>query len=260
LIDPRAIIHPTAELGENVEIGPWTSIGANVEIGDNTTIASHVIVKGPTTIGKNNRIFQFTSIGEDTPDLSYQGEPTTLTIGDNNVIREGVTIHRGTVQDTGTTTIGSHGLFMAYVHIAHDCVIGDHVIMANNSAVSGHVKVGDYANFGGYSGVPQFRSIGESTHIAGMSLVLKDVPAFMTVIGNPAVAAGLNLEGLKRRNFSDEDLAAIKDAYRTVYRRGLTVAEALAELKPIAGKSVAVCRFLDSVESSRWGIVRPRGK
>jgi len=159
LIDARAIIHPTARLGANVSVGPWTIIGAGVELGDDCQVASHVVLKGPTRIGRRNRIFQFASIGEDTPDLSYRGEPTVLEIGDDNVFREGVNIHRGTMKDQGRTVIGSHGLFMPYVHVAHDCVIGDHVILANYAAVSGHVRVGDHANFGGYAGVAQFRSV-----------------------------------------------------------------------------------------------------
>ena len=173
-------------------------------IGDDCTIASHVVIRGPTSIGNNNRFFQFSTIGEETPALAYGGEDTRLTIGDNNVFREGVTIHRGLMQDRGETIIGSHCLLMAYVHVGHDCVLGDHVIMANNSAVSGHCEVGDHANFGGYAGVPQYRNIGASAHIAGMSLVLKDVPAFMTVMGNPAGAIGLNVEGLRRRGFGFE--------------------------------------------------------
>ena len=166
VIDPRSIIDTSAEIGDDVEIGPWSWIGPNVKIGSGSRIASHVVVKGPTEIGRNNRIFQFSSVGEDTPATAYQGEATRLVIGDDNVIREGVTIHRGTVQDSGVTVIGSRCLLMAYVHVGHDCVLGDDVIMANNASVSGHVKVGDYANFGGYSGVAQFRAVGAFTHIA----------------------------------------------------------------------------------------------
>lgn len=260
MIDPRAIIDPSATLGANVRVGPWTIIGANVEIGDDCDIASHVVLKGPTRLGRGNRIFQFSSIGEDTSDLSYRGEPTTLEIGDHNVFREGVNIHRGTVKDAGRTVIGSHCLLMPYVHVAHDCVVGDHVILANYAAVSGHVRVGDYANFGGFSGVAQYRAVGAHTHVAAMSLVIKDVPDFLTVAGNPASAAGLNLEGLKRRGFEADVLRHIREAYRIVYRSGLKVEEACERLEPLAGSVPEVASFLAGVRDSRWGIVRPRGR
>jgi UDP-N-acetylglucosamine acyltransferase len=260
VIDPRAIIHPSVRLGANVSVGPWTIIGADVELGDDCVVASHVVLKGPTRIGRRNRIFQFASIGEDTPDLSYRGEPTVLEIGDDNVFREGVNIHRGTMKDQGRTVIGSHGLFMPYVHVAHDCVIGDHVILANYAAVSGHVKVGDHANFGGYAGVAQFRSVGAHTHIAAMSLVIKDVPDYVTAGGNPANAIGLNLEGLRRRGFAPEIIEILQKAYRVVYRSGLTVKEAVAQLEPLAEGVPELAAFLASVRDSRWGIVRPRGR
>jgi len=258
LIDPRAIIDPSARIGANVSIGPWTIIGPDVELGDDCRIASHVVIKGPTRFGQRNRVFQFASIGEDTSDLSYRGEPTELLIGDDNVFREGVNIHRGTVKDQGRTRIGNHGLFMPYVHVAHDCVIGDHVVLANYAAVSGHVRVGDYANFGGYAGVAQYRSVGAYTHVAAMSLVIKDVPDYVTAGGNPASAIGLNVEGLRRRGHAPEVIAALRDAYRVVYRSGLTVAEALAQLAPQAGEFPQVAAFVGSIRDSRWGIVRPR--
>lgn len=260
MIDPRAIIDPSARIGSGVHIGPWTFIGPEVEVGDECTIASHVVLKGPTRLGRRNRIFQFSSIGEDTSDLSYRGEPTTLEVGDDNVFREGVTVHRGTVKDAGRTIIGSHCLLMPYVHVAHDCVLGDHVILANNAAVSGHVRVGDHANFGGFAGVAQFRSVGSYVHIAAMSLVIKDVPSYTTVAGNPASTAGLNVEGLRRHGFSDELMGQLREAYRTVYRRGLTVEEACAELQPLADRVGEVATFVDQVRNSRWGIVRPRGR
>lgn len=258
MIDPRAIIDPSARLGENVAIGPWSIIGADVEIGDDCWIAPHVVVKGPTRIGRRNRIYQFASVGEDTPAVAYQGEPTTLEIGDDNIIREGVTIHRGMAQDIGRTVIGNNGLFMAYVHIGHDCIVGDHVIMANNASISGHVQVGDHANFGGYCGVPQFRRIGAYSHISGMSLVLKDVPAYMTVMGNPACAIGLNVEGMRRRGYSKELMGMIKDAHRIVYREGRTIGDACAALEPLAAACPEVALFVESIRESRWGIVRAR--
>ena len=259
VIDARAIVDSSARLGENVSIGPWTIIGADVEIGDGTEVASHVVIKGPTRIGRNNRIFQFSTVGEDTPALAYQGEPTVLEIGDNNTIREGVTIHRGMVQDDSKTAIGSGCLLMAYVHVGHDCILGDHVIMANNASVAGHVHVGDYANFGGYSGVAQYRHIGAHTHVAAMSLVVKDVPDFVTVAGNPAGVAGLNVEGMRRRELTPEVQKAMKSAYRMVYRAGNTTEEALAAMAELRAAHAEVEQFATSIEASRWGIVRPRG-
>lgn len=260
MIDPRAIIDPSVEIGRNVSIGPWSVIGADVHIGDDCVIGSHVVLRGPTRLGRRNRVFQFASIGEETSDLSYRGEPTTLEVGDDNVFREGVTVHRGTIKDQGRTLIGSHCLFMPYVHVAHDCVIGNHVVLANNAAVSGHVRVGDYANFGGFAGVAQHRSIGAHTHIAAMSLVIKDVPDFMTVMGNPAIAVGLNLEGLKRRGFSAEQVAAVREAHRVVYRSGLTARDACDRLAEQAAGDPLVASFVNAVRASRFGIVRPRGR
>jgi UDP-N-acetylglucosamine acyltransferase len=260
LIDDRAIIDPSASIGENVTVGPWTWIGPNVEIGDGCWIAPHVVLKGPTRIGRNNKIFQFASVGEDTPAIAYHGEPTTLVIGDDNVIREGVTIHRGLVQDLGTTVIGNNCLLMAYVHVGHDCVVGDHVIMANNASISGHVQVGDHANFGGYSGVPQYRKIGAYTHISGMSLVLKDVPAYVTVMGNPASAIGLNIEGMRRRGYSKDVINALKEAHKVVYREGRTIQEACTALEHAARQYPQVATFVESIRDSQWGIVRPRSR
>ncbi len=258
MIDGRAIIDPDARIAPNVEIGPWTMIGAGVEIGEGTRIASHAVIKGPTRIGRNNRIFQFSTVGEDTPALAYGGEPTILEIGDNNVIREGVTIHRGMVQDRGKTVIGNNCLLMAYVHVGHDCILGNHVIMANNASVAGHVSVGDHANFGGYCGVAQFRQIGAHTHVAAMSLVIKDVPDYMTVGGNPASAIALNTEGMKRRGYDAETMDALKTAHRIVYRQGLTVANALKALEPLAATHPQVASFAASVAASKWGIIRLR--
>lgn len=258
MIDPRAIIDPSAVVGADVEVGPWTMIGPDVTIGDGCRIGPLAIIKGPTVLGKRNQVFQFATVGEDTPALAYRGEPTTLIMGDDNVVREGVTIHRGMLQDRGATVIGNNNLFMAYVHIGHDCVVGDHVIMANNASLAGHVSVGDHANFGGYCGVLQFRSVGAFTHIAGFSLVLKDIPAYVTAAGNPARAVGLNLEGMRRRAVSKKAAAALEGAYRTVYRAGLTVKEACDALEEEANRHLEVRMFVDAVRSSENGIVRPR--
>ncbi|MEQ9451846.1 MAG: acyl-ACP--UDP-N-acetylglucosamine O-acyltransferase [Pseudomonadales bacterium] len=260
MIDGRAIVDPEATLGENVSIGPWSIVGAGVVLGDNVQIASHCVVKGPANIGAGVRIFQFATVGEDTPALAYAGEATTLEIGANTIIREGVTIHRGMAEGgIGRTEIGENCLLMAYVHVGHDCLVGNNVIMANNASLAGHVTVGDYANFGGYSGIPQFRAVGAYTHIAAMSLVVKDVPAYLTVSGNPAFAAGLNLEGMKRRGVSADAIKAVKSAYKIVYRQGLLVADALAQLAPLRAEFDEVERFAQSVESSQWGIIRGRG-
>ena len=259
-IHPSCIIDPGASIADGVEIGPWTTVGPDVVIGEDCKIASHVVLKGPTQVGKNNQIFQFSSVGEDTPAVAYSGESTRLIIGDNNIIREGVTIHRGMQQHNGETVVGNNNLFMAYVHIGHDCVVGSNVIMANNSSVSGHCNVGDYANIGGYAGVPQFRSIGAYTHIAGMSLVLKDVPAYVTAGGHPACAVGMNTEGMKRRGMEQSTIDALGTAYRLVFRKGLLVNEALEQLAPLVEQYSEVALFADSVRNSQWGIVRARSK
>lgn len=256
MIDSRAIIHPDARLAADVEVGPWSIVGADVEIGEGTVIASHVTVKGPTKIGKNNRIYQFSSVGEDTPDLKYKGEPTRLVIGDNNIIREGVTIHRGTVQDRNETTIGDHNLLMAYVHIGHDSVIGNHCILVNNTALAGHVHIGDWAILSGFTLVHQFCKIGAHSFSGMGTAIGKDVPAYIMVNGSPAEAKSINAEGLRRRGFNKEDIATLIKAYKTIYRRGLTLDEALAELIPITAECQALQVLVDSLQSSTRGIVR----
>lgn len=256
MIDAQAIIHPSAKIAANVEIGPWTIIGADVEIGEGTIIASHVIIKGPTKIGKNNRVYQFSTLGEDTPDLKYKGEATRFVMGDNNVIREGVTIHRGTVQDRHETTIGNNNLLMAYVHVGHDSVIGNNCILVNNSALAGHVHIDDWAILGGFTLVHQFCKIGMHSFSGMGTAIGKDVPAYMMVNGNPAEAKNINLEGLRRRGFTKEDLAILSKAYKTIYRRGLTMDEALIELKQQQGECAALGPLITSLEASTRGIVR----
>ena len=256
MIDSRAIIDPSAKLADDVEVGPWSIIGPDVEIGAGTVIGPHVVIKGPSKIGKNNRFFQFSSVGEECQDKKYAGEPTTLVMGDNNVIREGVTIHRGTVQDAGTTIIGSDNLFMANVHVAHDCVIGSHVIMANNTAVAGHVHVGDWAILGGFTAVHQFCKIGAHVMCGTCSVVLKDIPAFVMANGNTAKPHGINVEGLKRRGYTSDAITALKRAYKTVYRNKLTTAQALAELHSVVDSHPEVQLLIDSIQSSSRGIIR----
>ncbi len=256
MIHPKAIIEPGAVIGKNVSIGPWTHIAANVVVGDNCDIRSHVVINGPTKIGRNNRIFQFASIGEDCQDLKYTGEPTELIIGDNNTFRESCTIHRGTIQDNSLTQIGSNNLFMAYTHVAHDCMVGSHCIFANNASIAGHVHVGDYAIIGGMVGVHQFCHIGAHSFIAGNALVLKDVPAYVMASGQPAKPFGLNSEGLKRRGFSKETILAIKRAYKLIYRKGLSVDEALAAITEMAEQSPELALFCKTIQESSRGIIR----
>lgn len=256
LISPLAIIDPSAKLGEGVSVGPFTVIGPDVEIGANTKVESHVVLKGPTTIGENNHIFQYATVGEATPDLKYQGEPTTLTIGNNNVIREGATIHRGTVQDRGDTLIGDNNLLMAYVHIGHDSVVGNHCILVNNASLAGHVIVDDYAILSGYVLIHQFCTVGAHAFVGMGSGVGKDIAAYTMNLGSPVEVRGLNLEGLKRRGFSKEAIKAIKRAYKIVYREGLTLEEALPQVKTLAAEHAEVQIFLASIERSTRGLVR----
>lgn len=256
MIHPSAIIDPKAELAADVEVGPFSIIGPDVEIGAGTVIGPHVVVRGPTRIGKGNRIFQFASVGEDCQDKKYKGEPTRLEIGDNNIIREGATLHRGTVQDNSLTRVGSNNLFMAYVHIAHDCIVGDNCIFANNASIAGHVHVGDGVILGGFTGVHQFCKIGSYAMTSLYSVVNMDIPAFVMVQGYPARARGMNFEGMKRRGYSKELISQLRAAYRTLYRSGMTLAEALARLQEEAGDSAEMAMLLDSLQRSERGIVR----
>lgn len=256
MIHPQAIIDPSATIANNVTVGAFSIIGADVTIGEGCIIEPHVIIKGPTVIGKYNHIYQFSTVGEATPDLKYQGEPTRLVIGDNNVIREGVTIHRGTVQDRSETTIGDHNLLMAYVHIGHDSVIGHHCILVNNTALAGHVHVGDWAILGGYTLVHQYCHIGAHCFTGMGSAIGKDVPAFMIVSGSPAEAKMINVEGLSRRDFSTSDIKILQKAYKVVYRKKLTLQQSLIELAQLAEECPAVNLLIQSLESSTRGIVR----
>ena len=261
MIHPTAVVDAKAELGNNIQIGPYCVIGPDVVLGDGVVLKSHVVLKGPSRISDNVQIFQFATVGEDTPALAYAGEESVLEIGSGTIIREGVTIHRGMADGgIGKTVVGSNCLLMAYVHIGHDCIVGNNVIMANNASLAGHVEVGDFANFGGYAGIPQFRKIGACCHIAGMSLVTKDVPAYMTVAGNPAWAVGLNLEGIKRRNLSSDARSALKQAHKLVYRSGLRVTEALTEIQEMRAKYAEVETFAQSIEVSDIGIIRGSGR
>lgn len=255
-VHSQAIVDPSAKLGSGVVVGPWTIIGPGVEIGSGTEVASHVVIKGPTTIGCDNKIYQFSSIGEDTPDLKYNGEPTRLVVGDRNVIREGVTIHRGTVQDRSETTIGNDNLLMAYVHVGHDSCIGDHAILVNNAALAGHVTIGDWAILGGYTLVHQHCVIGEHAFTGMGSAIGKDVPAYVMVSGAPASARSLNLEGLKRRDFTKEELSRLSTAFKIIYRRGNTLDVAIKEVEALDPTCTKLQVFVASLKASSRGIVR----
>jgi len=256
LIDSRAVIHPKAELASDVEVGPFTVIGPDVSIGEGSWIGPHVVINGPTRIGRNNKIFQFASVGEMPQDKKYGGEPTLLEIGDGNVIREFCTINRGTVQGGGTTRIGSDNWIMAYVHIAHDCHIGDHTIFANNASLAGHVTIEDYVILGGYSLVHQFCSLGVHSFTAFASGIAKDVPPYVMVSGYRAEPHGLNAEGLRRRGFSTETLTRLRRAYKTIYRANLTLKEAIAQLKEQMAECPEIGVMVDFLEKSSRGIVR----
>lgn len=255
-IHPHAVVDPKAKLAPDVEVGPFAMIGPDVTIDSGTVVGAHAILKGPTTIGKRNKIFQFASVGEDCQDKKYKGEATLLVIGDDNVIREGVTLHRGTVQDRNVTTIGSNNLLMCYVHVAHDCILGDDIVMANNTAIAGHVHVGDGAILGGGTLVHQFCRIGAYAMTAAGTVVLQDIPAFVTCSGNRAAAHGMNVEGMRRRGVEQDAIARLREAYKTVYRRGLTLDQAIKELDDSDTGCVETRTFLDSLKASQRGIVR----
>jgi UDP-N-acetylglucosamine acyltransferase len=255
-IDQTALVHSTAELDSGVEIGPYTVIGEGVRIGRNTKIHSHVLVDKWTTIGSACEIFQFTSLGAPPQDLGYKGEKTELIIGDNNVIREFVTMHRATTKDKRKTVCGSNNLFMNYVHVAHDCVIGDHVIMANAATFAGHVVVSDYAIVGGLVAVHQHVRIGAHCIIGGASAVSKDVPPYVMAVGNRAKLYRLNSVGLRRHGFSKADLAEIKTAYDILFKSSLKLSDAVERLKKELPGSAHAARFMDFIASSRRGLVR----
>lgn len=256
MIHSQSIVDPAARLAPDVEVGPWTLIGPDVEIGPGCRIESHVVIKGPTRIGAGNHIYQFSTIGEATPDLKYRNEPTRLVIGDNNIIRENVTIHRGTVQDRSETTIGNDNLIMAYVHIGHDSIVGSHTILVNNVALAGHVRVGDWAILSGYTLVHQFCKIGAHSFSGMGTAIGKDVPAYVTVSGTPAEAKTINTEGLRRRGFSPEAINQLRRAFKIVYRQGLTLELALERLDTMLRETPEVKVLIDSIRASERGIVR----
>lgn len=255
-IHPTAIVDPRCRIGAGVRVGPYTVIDGDVEVGDGTTIGAHCVVTGYTTLGRDNRIFHFCSIGEANQDKKYKGEATRLAIGDRNTIREYCSLSRGTVQGGGVTTVGHDNWIMAYCHIAHDCHVGDDTVFANNATLAGHVWIGDHTVLGGFTGVHQFVKIGAHVMAGVSSVVLQDIPPYVTVAGNPCAAHGINSEGLRRRGFTPEALAALKRAYKTLYKSGLTLAEARVQLALQAAQSPEVLPIVDFLATSTRGIVR----
>ncbi len=257
MIDPSAQVHPEAKIGRNVHIGAYSIINAGVEIADGNWIGPHVVIRGPTRIGSGNRIFQFCSIGDDPQDKKYQGEADSrLEIGANNTIREYCSINRGTAGGGGVTRLGDDNWIMAYVHIAHDCRIGNGTVFANNATLAGHVVIEDHVILGGFTGVHQFCRVGRYSIAAIAAVIVKDVPPYLMVAGNTAAPGGLNREGLRRHGFSKEAVENLRKAYRLLYRDGLVVKDALKELAPLAKGSAEVACFKDFIERSTRGIVR----
>ena len=255
-VDPRAVVDSSATLAEGVTVSPFAIVGADVAIGPGPWIGPRGVIQGPTTIGANNRIYQFASVGDDPQDKKYRGEHTRLEIGDGNVIREYATLNRGTLQGGGVTRIGNENWIMAYVHIAHDCIVGDHTTFANGASLAGHVRVDDHAILGGFSLIHQFSHLGRYTFSGMGAVVSKDVPPFVRISGNPAEPRGLNTEGLKRAGFGEESLGRLRQAYRRVYREGLTIEDAMELLADLIDLDPEVAEFCRFVSESRRGILR----
>ena len=256
MIDPRAVIHPSAKLGGNVSVGAYSLIGADVEIGDNTWIGPHVVINGPTRIGQDNRIYQFCSVGEAPQHRKYAGEPTRLEVGDRNVIREYCSFHRGTTVDQGVTRVGNDNFLMAHVHVAHDCVVGSQITMANNATLAGHVHVGDHCILGGYALVHQFCRIGTQAFLGFACAVAQDVPPFVMANGNPAVPHGINAKGLRARGFSTGEVTALRQAYKVLYRSNLLFADAKNQLARMGETEMVVKMLADFLQDSKRSIIR----
>ena len=256
MIHPTAIIHPGAQLADNVSIGAYSTIGEHVVIGAGTTIASHVVVEGWTELGVDNKVFQFSSVGADPQDLKYAGQETYLKIGDRNRIREFTTLNRGTEEGGGVTKIGHDNLFMAYSHVAHDCIVNDHVILANGATLAGHIEVESNAILGGLSAVHQFCRIGCHTMISGGAMVAQDVPPYTIAQGDRAKTVGLNLIGLKRRGFTEESIKGIKKSYRLIFRSGLRLEEALKKIADEVESTPELDHFVKFIKESQRGIAR----
>ena len=256
MISEHAIIHPLAKLAADVTVGAGTIIGADVEIGEGTWVGPHVVIEGPTRIGKNNKIFQFSSVGDDPQDITYQGEPTRLEIGDHNTIREFCMISRGTVKGGALTRLGDYNFLMAYSHVGHDCLMGNHVTMVNYSALSGHVTIDDYATIGAYAAIHQFCLVGAYAFIARATYVSKDVLPYVMIAGHTTSACGINTVGLRRRGFSSEAVDGLRRAYKIIFRRGLTVQQAIVELELLQLECSEVEPMIRALRDSTRGIVR----
>jgi len=256
LIDPTARIDSHAELADDVSIGAFSVIGADVKIDAGTVIGPHVVIKGPTSIGKKNRIYQFTSIGEDPQDKKYASEITRLEIGDRNTIREFTSMHRGTQQDNSVTQIGNDNLFMAYTHVAHDCIIGNHVIMANGASLAGHVHLNSHAILGGFTLVHQFTQIGQYSFAAMGSAITQDIPPFIMVGGKPTRPHGINSVGMERNGISAEDIRLIRNAYKIIYKMNLRLEDAIEQMEGLASDSKELCDMIGFLRNVRRGILR----
>jgi UDP-N-acetylglucosamine acyltransferase len=256
MIDSRAVVSPQAQIAADVQIGPFTVIGPDVVIGAGTWIGPHAVINGPTRIGTGNKIFQFASLGDAPQDKKYKGEPTQLEIGDRNVFRESVTVNRGTTHDRGVTLIGNDNLLMAYSHVAHDCRLGDQIVMANCATLGGHVEIGDWATLGGLSAVHQHTKVGAHCFIAHNAAVTRDVPPYVLAVGRPAVPHSVNAIGLQRRGFTPEQILNIRRAYRLLYRSGLKLKTALEELEKAAETQMEIRPFVEFIKRSERSIVR----
>jgi UDP-N-acetylglucosamine acyltransferase len=256
MIDSRAVVSPQAQLASDVVVGPFSVIGPDVEIGAGTWIGPHTVINGPTRIGRDNKVFQFASLGDAPQDKKYKGEPTRLEIGDRNVFRESCTVNRGTTHDQGVTRIGSDNLFMAYSHVAHDCQVGDKVVLSNVATLGGHVEIGDWVILGGLSAVHQFTKVGAHCFIANNAAVTRDVPPYVMAVGQPAVPHSVNSEGLKRRGFTPEQILNIRRAYRLLYRSGLKLKDAMEQLEQAALTQAEIKPFVEFIKRSSRSIVR----
>ena len=257
MIHPTAIVSPEARLGENVRVGPYCVVGANVELGDDCVLHSHVVLEKNARFGRGNEFFPFAAIGGQTQDLKYIGEPTFLEVGDHNVFRENTTVHRGT-HESLPTRIGSHNLLLCYSHVAHDCQLGDHIILSNSVGIAGHIVIEDHAIVSGLAAAHQFCRIGKHSIIGGLSKIVQDVPPFMIVDGNPASTRGLNLVGLQRRGFSEDDIKALKTAYKKLFlKKDANLATSLSSLKAMhAADTPQVAHLIDFIERSQRGVTR----
>ncbi|MFT7524917.1 MAG: UDP-N-acetylglucosamine acyltransferase [Arenicella sp.] len=255
-IHPTAVIEKGAEIGVNVDIGPYTVIGPNVQIGDGNRLSAHVVIEGHTSLGESNQIFPFTAIGGEPQSISYKGEPTQTVIGDNNVFRENITVNRGTMVDEGITSIGSNNLFMAYVHIAHDCRLGSNLLFSNNASLAGHVRVGDHVGLAGYTLVHQFCRIGEHSFCGVNTFCIQDVPPYTLVAGNKAITHGINVKGLRGRGFQKDEITELKRAYKIIYRSGHTMSRALEEIEAREWETKHVVALVEFIRSSQRGVIR----